>query len=192
MPGVYNAKNTALAIGISREITGASIAECGSAVASARVPGRLEISEINGRSVIVDYAHNGDSMREIILLARRLFSGRIICVFGSVGGRSFARRQELARVAESLADFSVITSDNPGYEPPLSVCAQIYGAFKDRSRAKIIVSRPEAIRYALSIANVGDAVLILGKGDEGLIDMGERCIKFSDVDFVKELKEEYK
>ena len=94
-------------------------------------------------------------------------------------------------MAESLADFSVITSDNPGYEPPLSVCAEIYGAFRDKSRAKIIVSRPVAIRYAVSVADVGDAVLILGKGDEGLMDMGERCVRFSDVDFLKELKEEY-
>lgn len=188
MPGMYNARNIALALGIAREVSGVSISDAARCLATLKVPGRFDLECVNSRSVIIDYAHNKESLKEVITLAKRLFSGKIICVFGSVGGRSFNRRHELAEAAEKYADFSVITSDNPGYEFPLSVCAEIYSAFTDKSRAKIIVSRAEAIKYALRIANEEDAVLLLGKGHENYINMGEKNVRFSDGEFVEKLK----
>ena len=184
LPGKYNAKNTAMAIALAREICGISISEAVHYVSGVKVAGRFERKVVNGKNIIVDYAHNAESFREVMTLCRRLFHGRIICVFGSVGDRSYARREELALSAEEYADFSVITSDNPGYEFPLSICADIYSAFRDKTKAKIIVSRGEAILYALTEAKPGDTVLLLGKGHETVMNIGGKAIPFSDSDII--------
>ena len=182
--GMYNARNTAMAIAIAREVCQISISEAARYVKEVRVAGRFEQRILDGKNVIVDYAHNAESFREVITLCRGLFCGRIICVFGSVGDRSYNRRKELALSAEKYADFSVITSDNPGYEFPLSICADIYSAFKDKTKAKIIVSREEAISYAISEAKSGDTVLLLGKGHESVMNVGGKAIPFSDSELI--------
>ena len=187
LPGAYNARNAALALAIARELVGISLS-CGAKhIRSVKVPGRFDLKSAGERRVVIDYAHNRESLKEIITLSRRLFHGRIICVFGSVGGRSLNRRHELAEAAEKYADFSVITTDNPGCEYPLSVCAEIYGAFRDKSRAKIIISRAEAIKYALSIAGEGDAVLLLGRGHEAYMNVGGESIAFSDAEYIDKI-----
>jgi UDP-N-acetylmuramoyl-L-alanyl-D-glutamate--2,6-diaminopimelate ligase len=192
LPGLYNARNTAIALALAREITGNSISEAVGYVNSVKISGRYERYVIDGKNIIIDYAHNKDSVKEVIKLSRRLFGGKIICVFGSVGERSFERRRELAEVAEKYADFSVITSDNPGYEFPLSICADIYSVFKDKNKAKIIADRGNAISYAISLANAGDAVLLLGKGHETVMYISGREILFSDAEFVSQYKKEAK
>lgn len=190
LPGIYNARNVSVALALAHEITGSRICEISKYVSSATVPGRFNYINILGRNIIIDYAHNKESMREIINLSRRLFGKKIICVYGSVGGRSFARRRELAEVSEELADLSVITSDNPCFELPLSICADIYSSFKDKTKAKIIVDREEAINYAIREAQMGDSVLILGKGHETSINICGKCIPFSDAGVVEKLKRE--
>ena len=82
------------------------------------------------------------------------------------GGRGRDRRVELARSAESSVPFSVITSDNPGFEPPICICADLYRSFRDKNRARVVVDRAEAIRYAYAVTNPGDCILLLGKGQE--------------------------
>lgn len=190
LPGIYNARNISLALALAREVSGCSIHEAAKHVSKTTVPGRFNYIDFYGRNIVIDYAHNQESMREIINLSRSLFGKKIFCVFGSVGDRSFVRRRELATVSEELADFSVITSDNPGYEMPLSICTDIYSAFKDKTKAKIIVDRAEAINYAIREAKVGDSVLILGKGHETSINVCGKIIPFSDADVVEKLKRE--
>lgn len=180
LPGEYNARNIAMAIAIAREVSGVSVSEAARYVSGIKVDGRFERRVVNGKNVIVDYAHNSDSFKEVIGLSKRLFGGRIICVFGSVGDRSFSRRAELAHSAEEYADLSVITSDNPGREMPLSVCADIYSAFRDKTKAKIITDRECAIYYAVGEAAVGDTVLLLGRGHERVMCVGGVDIPFSD------------
>lgn len=187
LSGRYNARNIALAIGAVREIWGTTVEESAQHIEGVSVPGRFNVYEMAGKKIVVDYAHNSDSMREVLTLAGRLFGGRIICVFGSVGDRSFSRRGELAGVAEKYADFSVITTDNPGFEFPLGICADIYGAFTDKTLARIVPDRASAIDYALSIADTGDTVMILGKGHERSINICGKSIPFSDTEYVKEL-----
>ena len=188
LPGEFNARNVTMAIAIAQKISGASLSEAASHADNVRVLGRFERKTVDGKNVIIDYAHNQDSFKEIISLCRRLYHGRIICVFGSVGGRSFHRREELAACAEKYADFSVITSDNPGDEFPLSVCSDIYSAFHDKTRAKIIVSRESAIRYAIDEAALGDTVLLLGKGHESYMNIGGKKVPFSDSETVDRLR----
>ena len=188
LPGEYNARNTALALATAKEITGLPISQISKHISASAVPGRFEYFNLCGKNIVIDYAHNKDSMSEIIALSKRLFGKRIICVFGSVGERSYARRSELACITEGAADFSVITSDNPGYEFPLSICADIYAEFKDKTKAKIITDREEAIYYAVNMAEVGDAVLILGKGHEAFMNISGRNIPYSDASVVEKIK----
>ena len=192
LPGMYNARNAAIALALAKEITGAPISVAARYIAEARVSGRFEIQSIDGKNIVIDYAHNYDSMCEVISLSRRLFGGRIICVFGSVGGRSYKRRRELASAAEKYADMSVITTDNPGFELPLSVCADIYAEFSDKTRAKIIVDRGEAISYAINEAGTGDCVMLLGRGHEDTMYYGNGEISFSDSEYIKAMKENTK
>lgn len=187
LSGEYNARNIALALGAVKEISGEDIVNTAEYANDICVPGRFNVFGINGVFAVVDYAHNYDSMVAVLTLARRLFSGKIICVFGSVGERSFLRRPSLARAAEEYADFSVITADSSGYEPPISVCADIYGAFIDKTRAKIIPDRASAIDYAMKIASRGDTVLILGRGHEKNISIMGESVPFSDIEYIEKL-----
>ena len=190
LSGEYNARNVALALGVIKEISGVDVKNSAERVEDISVPGRFNVFSVCGVFAVVDYAHNYDSAAEVLALARRIFSGRIICVFGSVGDRSFQRRKALARAAEERAYFSVITADSSEHEPPISVCADIYDAFIDKTRAKIIPCRACAIDYAMRICERGDAVLILGRGhEENISIMGER-IPFSDIEYVKKLAED--
>lgn len=189
--GEYNARNITLAIGTAKEICGISIENALNCVREVTVPGRFNIFKVGDVSAVVDYAHNYDSMCAALSLARRLFYGRIICVFGSVGERSIFRRVQIAKAAEKYADFSIITIDNPGYESPVSICRDIYEAFLDKSRAKIVAHRARAIDYAIKLAMPGDVVMILGRGHENSINISGVSIRFSDIEYVKELSRIY-
>ena len=185
--GEYNARNITLALGAVREVCALSLDAATEYVKDVTVPGRFNMFSVDGVNAVVDYAHNYDSMRATLCLARRLFCGRIIAVFGSVGERSLFRRVQLARAAEEYADFSVITTDSPGYEPPLSICRDIYEAFTDKSTAVVLPDRAGAIDYAMKIAMPGDAVMILGRGHEKTININGMAIPFSDIEYVKKL-----
>ena len=184
LPGEYNARNISIALAMARQITGVSIHKASGYVSRVEIKGRFEKKKIDGKNIIIDYAHNADSFREVANLSRRIFDGKVIFVFGSVGERSFNRRRELAMAAEKYADFSVITSDNSGSELPLSICADIYSKFKDKTRAKIIVERAQAISYAISVEMPGYTVLVLGKGHENTISAYGKTFAFSDSEFV--------
>ena len=91
-------------------------------------------------------------------------------------------------MASSLADFSVITSDNPGTESPYEIAEEIYSNFASHEKAKIIIDRRDAIRYAFSISQPGDIILLLGKGHEEYMLEGEKRVKFSEREVLFEIK----
>ena len=109
-------------------------------------------------------------------------------MFGSVGERSYGRRRELAEVAESLADFSIITSDNPGFESAIGICEQIRGYFKDKSLCEICVDREAAIIRAYTLSLPGDVILLLGKGHEEEMNISGIKIPFSEHKILEKLK----
>ena len=166
IPGEFNAADAAAALAVASRVCACPPGECAPALRTAAVPGRFEVRQRQGRRVIVDYAHNYVSVSSVCSLVRSLFPGRITALFGSVGGRAHGRRRELAAAAERFADFSVITSDTPGAEERLALCAERYAAYRDKTRAAIVVSRPSAVAYALRATPPGGTVLLLGKGDE--------------------------
>ncbi len=180
LPGEYNARNISLALATCRELYGIPLELLAPIVPEITVRGRFEHHTVRARHVIIDYAHNAMSFREVITLVRHLYGGKIILVFGSVGGRSAERRRELAQSAERLADYSVITSDDCLYENAENICREIYSYFTDKSRAEIVVDRERAIKRAFSVSTYGDSLLLLGKGHEEYIRNGEKRVYFSE------------
>ena len=131
------------------------------------VTGRFEIVEgIEGRTFIIDYAHNGISLESALSVLREYSPERIVCVYGSVGGRTRERRRELAEAASRLADYSVITSDNPDFEPPSDIAYEIASHLEKGAKYEIVVDRDAAVRRAVRISREGDVVLFAGKGHE--------------------------
>ena len=114
---------------------------------------------------VIDYAHNGESLTAALNALRKYRPTRLVCLFGSVGGRTEVRRRELGIAASAYADFSILTSDNPDREPPLAIIADIEKYMQDAPYT-VIPDRKEAIEYAVSHAEEGDIVLLAGKGHE--------------------------
>ena len=188
LSGRFNATNIGIAAAIAERITKKPLSLILDIMSKIRVKGRFECRSIRSRFAIIDYAHNEKSLTELLLSIRELSKKNIIAVFGSVGERSKNRRRELSRVASSLADFSVITSDNPGTESPYEIAEEIYSNFASHEKAKIIIDRRDAIRYAFSISQPGDIILLLGKGHEEYMLEGEKRVKFSEREVLFEIK----
>ena len=137
-------------------------------LSTAKVDGRVEVLPVLPyATVVVDYAHNGMSLENVLETLHMYKPNRMICLFGSIGGRCVIRRKELGDVAAKLADITVITTDNPDDEEPMDIINDIAKSFAD-SECEIykIADRAEAIYKALSIAEEGDMILITGKGHE--------------------------
>ena len=131
------------------------------------VSGRFEVVRgLPGRTFIIDYAHNGISLREALKVLREYDPERIICLFGSVGGRTEERRRGLAEAASEYADYVVITSDNPDREPAAQIAAEIESHLAPGVPHEIIVDRESAVRRTVRMSRPGDIVLFAGKGHE--------------------------
>jgi UDP-N-acetylmuramoyl-L-alanyl-D-glutamate--2,6-diaminopimelate ligase len=149
------------------------------------VPGRLEAVQTNrGFSLFVDYAHTEDALSNVIRTLREVSRGRIIVVFGCGGERDRAKRPKMGAVVTELADYAIITNDNPRSEEPLDIIEEIkQGINKDNYC--VIPDRFEAIRESLSIAGDGDIVLVAGKGHENYQIIKNKRREFDDRQVVK-------
>jgi len=136
----------------------------------AGVPGRFErVDAGQPFTVLVDYAHTPDSLENVLRAARAVTDGRVLAVFGCGGDRDRAKRPLMGEIAAKLADFTVVTSDNPRSEPPGAIVAQVLDGVRRSAgpeRYQAEVDRRAAIRQALRLARPGDAVIIAGKGHE--------------------------
>ena len=186
--GSFNVSNTlaAVAVGIAAGLPPAAVAR--GAGALSHVPGRFErVCAGQPFEVIVDYAHNPDSLQNVLTTARGLTSGRLICVFGCGGNRDRGKRPQMGRIAAELADVVVLTSDNPRHEEPRAIIDEIAAGVPAATSAAICEDRREAIALALAGAAAGDLVLIAGKGHETVQLMGDRVIPFDDRDVVRQI-----
>ncbi len=182
--GEYNALNASLAIAAASSLFGKKSDFFKAPISLSEIEGRYEAYDIKGKKVVIDFAHNEESMKTVCKSIRKLLPKKIILVFGSVGGRSKKRRKSLAKTAEKYADFSYITSDNPGFEDSDKICEEIYSAFTDKSKAIPIPDRETAIRTAINGASAGDFVLLLGKGHEEYQEIGAVKVPFSESDII--------
>jgi UDP-N-acetylmuramoyl-L-alanyl-D-glutamate--2,6-diaminopimelate ligase len=153
------------------------------------VPGRFErVPNRRGILVVVDYAHTDNALENLLMTAREFKPRRVIVVFGAGGDRDRDKRERMGRVAARLADWTVLTSDNPRSEDPAEIIAAIERGFtKEAVRAyEIEPDRRKAIVRALATANKGDIVLVAGKGHENYQIFRDRTVHFSDVEVVEE------
>ncbi len=122
---------------------------------------------IGGGRIIIDYAHNAESMRQMFEEAKRYCDGRIISVFGCGGNRSVVRRYEMGEISGEYADITVVTDDNPRDEDNLSIINDICKGIKKTDGSYVIIpDRREAISHAISITDKNSVILLLGKGHE--------------------------
>jgi UDP-N-acetylmuramoyl-L-alanyl-D-glutamate--2,6-diaminopimelate ligase len=138
------------------------------ALSTVKIDGRFEMYYApNGAVFVIDYAHNGLSLSCALEELRKFCKGRLICLFGSVGGRTQNRREELGRAAGVYADYCIVTSDNPNYEDPSAIINDIlYYVKSEKCPWSATEDRKTAIELAYNMAKDGDIVLLAGKGHE--------------------------
>jgi UDP-N-acetylmuramoyl-L-alanyl-D-glutamate--2,6-diaminopimelate ligase len=149
------------------------------------VPGRMERIEGPGREAIVDYAHTPDALDRLLKGVREAATGRVICVFGCGGDRDRGKRPEMARIAASLADLVVVTSDNPRTEDPAKIIDDVVKGLPEGAAHETVPDRAEAIRRAVALSEPGDVIVIAGKGHEDYQIIGETRVHFDDREVVR-------
>jgi UDP-N-acetylmuramoyl-L-alanyl-D-glutamate--2,6-diaminopimelate ligase len=184
--GRYNVDNCLCAIGVSVHLGLPPDAIVAGIAAVGTVPGRLEpIDSARGFTVLVDYAHTPDALENALRAARELAPRRVIVVFGCGGDRDRTKRPLMGRAATSIADVTIVTSDNPRSEDPLAIIREIEtGAVGDYS---VVADRRAAIEAALAQAASGDVVVVAGKGHEHGQTIGGITLPFDDREVVREL-----
>ena len=169
IPGIYSAENGLLTIAIC-SLIGLDMDFITKQMSSLSVSGRFEVVKLKSRPdslFIIDYAHNGASLRSVMQALREYSPSRIICLFGSVGGRTFERRRELGEAARDMADVIIVTSDNPNNENPRAIVNDINDAIGNTDKPLYLIpDRKEAIGKAVELARGGDYILLAGKGHE--------------------------
>lgn len=177
---IYNAL-AAIGIAVSQGIDLETIRRGLESVSS--VPGRFEaINENQPFSVLVDYAHTPDGLENVISAAAKLTKGRKIVVFGCGGDRDRTKRPIMGRIAATLSDIAVLTSDNPRTEDPNAIIQEVLTGIDPSLRDKVVIDadRGSAIEKAITMAKPGDVVLIAGKGHEPYQIFADKTIHFDD------------
>ena len=166
--GDFNALNATLAAAVASECFGISLENTAKALADIAVPGRSEVIPLeSGGIAIIDYAHNGASLRYLLENIRVFAPKRLICLFGSVGDRTEIRRRELGEAAAELSDFCILTSDNPGKEDPEKILHEIASVVDTyQTPYRCFADREEAIRYGVEILRNNEILVLAGKGHE--------------------------
>ncbi|MYB95053.1 UDP-N-acetylmuramoyl-L-alanyl-D-glutamate--2,6-diaminopimelate ligase [Candidatus Poribacteria bacterium] len=178
--GEYNLYNAlaAIAVGIRYGCPMSAIQE---ALAATVVPGRFElIDQGQDFAVIVDYAHTPDGLENVLTAAKRITEQKLICVFGCGGDRDNGKRPKMGNISAQIADYSVITSDNPRTENPDAIIAQIVSNLPHDTKYVCISERRDAIHHAIATAKSGDVVVIAGKGHEDYQEIHGKRFPFDD------------
>lgn len=167
MPGRFSVYNAMTAIAICRHFQ-VSEENIQKALLAAKVRGRIEMVKVSDDfTLMIDYAHNAMALQSLLTTLKEYEHGRLVCIFGCGGNRSRDRRFEMGEVSGRLADFTIITSDNPRFEEPEAIIADIVtGIGRTDGRYISIVDRKEAIAYAVSHGQPGDIIVLAGKGHE--------------------------
>ncbi|MFC1490075.1 UDP-N-acetylmuramoyl-L-alanyl-D-glutamate--2,6-diaminopimelate ligase [Candidatus Latescibacterota bacterium] len=186
IPGKFNISNAmaAAGLGLACGLSLDNIAEGLESLKSVR--GRYEnIDEGQDFSVIVDYAHTPDALENILLSVREITKGRLISVFGCGGDRDKGKRPEMGEISSRLADYTIITSDNPRTENPEDIISDIIQGVDENAKFTIVADRESAISEAIKIALADDTIVIAGKGHEDYQIIGTEKRHFDDSEIVR-------
>ncbi len=166
-PGRFSVYNALTAIAICDQF-GVEENAVKAALKQASVKGRIELIKVsNDFTLMIDYAHNAMALESLLGTLKEYEPNRLVSVFGCGGNRSKLRRYEMGEVSGKLADFTIITSDNPRFEEPEEIMNDIETGMKKTDGKYIkIADRKEAIRYAILNGQPGDIIVLAGKGHE--------------------------
>lgn len=185
MTGKFSVYNALAAITVAI-IEGISLENIKKSIESlSGVDGRFELIDLGQDfTVLVDYAHTPDSLENVLKTIKEFANNRIITVFGAGGDRDKTKRPLMGQVATKYSDLAIVTSDNPRTENPQSIINDVLEGIgtiqSNESNYLAIVERSEAIEYAISNANMGDVILIAGKGHETYQILNNGVIHFDD------------
>ena len=194
MMGTFNVYNSLAATAISL-ILGIKPEFIVKGIENVRVvPGRAEVLETSTPyKVILDYSHSPAALENILRAVKSFTKHNLILLFGCGGDRDHQKRPIMGNIAGKLADFTIITSDNPRTEEPMKIIREIEDGIKSTEGKYVLIeNRREAIRYALDISKEGDVVILAGKGDETYQEIQGQKHYFNEKNIVSEILYEKK
>ena len=169
IPGKFTVYNALNVLGMAMQLD-VSLADAAAALRTAEgVKGRVEVVPTPGKdyTILIDYAHTPDGLENVLSSGKGFCKGRLIAVFGCGGDRDPIKRPIMGKIGTDIADFSIITSDNPRTEDPAKIIEDIVkGIDTHKNNYEIIENRPAAIRHAMDIAQKNDIIILAGKGHE--------------------------
>jgi len=186
--GLYNVSNCLAAAGLCLA-AGFELETVANGLSALKtIHGRLEKIDARDFSVIIDYAHTDDALKNVLTTLKPLCKGKLRVVFGCGGDRDKTKRPRMAKVAEELADFVIVTSDNPRTEEPKDIINDVVAGFENGETQTIAIEpdRKKAIELAIKSAGKDDIVLIAGKGHEDYQIIGTKKSHFSDKEIAQE------
>ncbi len=193
IPGRFSVYNSLAAICVALKL-GASTESIKEALLEVRVPGRSELIDNKKELVImIDYAHSPESLENILSAVKSYTKGKVISLFGCGGDRDKTKRPIMGEISGRIADYTIITSDNPRTENPDEIVNEIeQGIKKTNGKYICIVDRIEAIKHAISIATKRDIIVLAGKGHEPYQEINHIKHPFDERIIVKEIIDEMK
>ncbi|MCI9286712.1 MAG: UDP-N-acetylmuramoyl-L-alanyl-D-glutamate--2,6-diaminopimelate ligase [Clostridia bacterium] len=193
IPGRFSVYNSLAAICVAMKL-GANAEQIKEALVEVRVPGRSElVDNKQDLTIMIDYAHTPESLESILQAVKSYTKGRVISVFGCGGDRDSIKRPLMGEVSGRVADYTIITSDNPRTEEPNAIISDIeVGIKKTKGQYTCIVDRKEAIKKAIEMANKMDIIVLAGKGHEPYQEINHEKFPFDERIIVKEITDNMK
>lgn len=191
IPGKFSVYNSLTAIAICRHFQ-VEPEQIVKALKQAKVKGRVEKVKVSDDfTLMIDYAHNAMALESLLTTLREYNPKRLVCMFGCGGNRSKLRRYEMGEIAGKLADFTIITSDNPRFEKPEEIIADIVSGIKKTDGEYVtITNRKEAIAYAIHNGRPGDVIVLAGKGHETYQEIEGKKYPMDERVLIQEILEE--
>ncbi len=188
IPGRFSVYNSLAAICVATKL-GANAEQIKEALLNVRVPGRSElVDNKKGLTIMIDYAHSPESLQSILNAVKSYTRGKVISVFGCGGDRDKTKRPIMGQISANIADFTIITSDNPRTEDPQTIVNEIeVGAKKSKGKYITIVDRTEAIKYAINMATKNDIIVLAGKGHETYQEINGVKKHYDEREIIKEV-----
>ncbi|MEE3419989.1 MAG: UDP-N-acetylmuramoyl-L-alanyl-D-glutamate--2,6-diaminopimelate ligase [Lachnospiraceae bacterium] len=191
IPGLFSVYNALTAIAVCEHFQ-ISTEDIRKALKSVHVKGRIEMVKVSDSfSLMIDYAHNAMALESLLTTLKDYHPNRLVCLFGCGGNRAKSRRFEMGEVSGRLADLTIITSDNPRFEEPDAIIADIVtGIRKTDGKYVTIPDRKEAIAYAIHNGQPGDVIILAGKGHEDYQEIKGKKYPMDERVLIQEILEE--
>ena len=193
IPGRFTVYNSLAAICICKKL-GIDPEIIKEALLKVKVPGRSEMVDNKLElPIMIDYAHTPESLENILKAVKSYTKGRVICVFGCGGDRDIRKRQIMGEISGKIADYTIITSDNPRSEKPEDIIEEIEkGIIKTKGKYEITIKREEAIEKAIKMARKSDIIVLAGKGHETYQEINDKKYPFDERKVIKEIIDKMK